>query len=353
MKVCSSNCLLEFAESWGGLWVGNPNPIDDRLLNFAIDQKQNISPRILTFSATELLVWEITGPRIYFADWSGRIKQQIGSADSFSKFAEEHSDFPLPKDFKEKSHKWSLVPATLIRRISRSELFAPIDSLSVYRYLNSGTFRPIHRIGAGSDSARPNLARLRRTKEGPLFKGFKAETGFGAYVREYLNCLIDGDKRAHGAISKLLKDVEGVYSEVINPAQMETIAALWGIDLGILPDVMSGKGLDVVDIRFSWVNRFDRKATSNKVINSLESAGVNLSTELEDGIRNKHVLAVQAKADANLRGCPGILTLRPGQQPEGVQDIIGLENLLLHQSKSGLLVEWMVAIKRGMIPKAG
>lgn len=39
------------------------------------------------------------------------------------------------------------LPVKQLSKLHRGKLIAPIDSLSVYQYLNQGTFRPVFRIG--------------------------------------------------------------------------------------------------------------------------------------------------------------------------------------------------------------
>jgi hypothetical protein len=235
--------------------------------------------RILTFSANKLIIWKIEDALTYLSEIK-LTKSEI---------------LPVSKEFE--TH--------------RGNLLAPVDSLSVYRYLNQGTFRPIFRCG--EDMKFPNFFETETEYLPPItiIKKIKTrteshkltETGFGKFIRIYLNDLIDlhnGEINSHDSyFKKLSKDkIYSIIASVLNPAQVETLAYHLSLDLGLIPDVGLGKGLDVADVKASC--RHFPKEKSNKIIssaiNKLESLKVTFSTDLESIISNTKTIRIQCKA---------------------------------------------------------
>jgi hypothetical protein len=161
----------------------------------------------------------------------------------------------LVRDFS-KSLTFAFLPVKLVKKIERRELIPAIDSLSVYRYLNSGTFRPIWSIGGGRDELNnyQNIASLSlplpyeiddfdpRLIGFPVSNPTKAiEQPYAAVIRLVFQKLI-----GKGPFPTLTMDV---FPILISPIQLETAAALFAQDQGFVPDFYIGGSLDRVDVR--------------------------------------------------------------------------------------------------------
>jgi len=332
MKVGNSNCFLSKAESLGGFWVGFSNydipkfkndtdcPIDLRypdlhFLSLFSSKKWRKNVRILTFSANKLIIWKIEDALTYLSEiklTKSEILAILSNEENFKSVSPKTKDILL-RDLNDldKYSRLKILPVSKEFETHRGNLFAPIDSLSVYQYLNQGTFRPIFRCG--EDMKFPNFFETEMEYLPPItiMKKIKnrteshklTETDFGKFIRIYLNDLIDlhnGNINSHDSyFKKLSKDkIYSIIASVLNPAQVETLAYHLSLDLGLIPDVGLGKGLDVADVKASC--RHFPKEKSNKIIssaiNKLESLEVAFSTDLKSIISNTKTIRIQCKA---------------------------------------------------------
>ncbi|XZE56702.1 hypothetical protein SH139x_002827 [Planctomycetaceae bacterium SH139] len=199
------------------------------------------------------------------------------------------------------------LPVKLIAKVSRSKLHTSIDSLSVYQFLNRGTCRPIWRIvgptGPGLSEMMKPITLPRISENWPHHSG--EEKPFGALVRLYFNDLLSryasDDWRqklqSEPRLSNFTKDwstnkKKNLVWLSMNPILVETAAFYFCLDLGLLPDVGVGKGLDVVDIRA----RLPDRVTPQQICDVLSKIPVQLSEGLRNRIYEERVLEIQCKA---------------------------------------------------------
>jgi len=204
------------------------------------------------------------------------------------------------------------------KRIKRESLFTSIDSLAVYRNLNSNTISPIRRIkgtdpvqeSKGKQAGLPEKGWPISTKSMPKLgtqgKGSgEQELLYGQFIRLWLNS--HTDLLESPSLRDWLKDLgsneENQHTlalQVFNPILVETAAHMLLLDLGLFPDIGVGKGIDIVDLRGRIWPRPDlknRKADPSEVIEKLAKLCPRRSlAELEEHLRNHEVLQIQCKA---------------------------------------------------------
>jgi hypothetical protein len=321
MKVGFGNVFLRYAKEWNGLWVGEPSKHDQSMLHFALQPEVRSMVRILTYSGDRLFVWKVTGNREVLPERVASLNMWREEATyarfgkTFLKHVESNGGFES-ESFKSMFNRWTLLPCELDFEIPRSRLVAPIDSLAVYRYLNSGTFRPVFTIAkdrriAAVENFCPELL--------SMMPGKKIETEFGRFARYYFEQYarpladnIDFRDRPLSVLSE--EDVERLVVSILNPAQIETVATLLMLDFGITPDVGVGKGLDYVDVRgsFRHLPSERRTLTGEHVLKALAALGIRVSDRLAENVKKDYSLAVQCKAYKNASIEAGVLLLKPG-----------------------------------------
>ncbi len=158
---------------------------------------------------------------------------------------------PKSKDLWRHFLEAAALEVELCHSIRRTELPPAIDSLSVFQWLNQGTFRPIFSCGAGRDPQMPSDIKqkiprvvIKRDKT-PIrisMTDEKKEYKYAVLVREYFDGLLLGSQ------SQAKSYVNYVYL-LLSPAQLEAAAALLSMDLGFMPDFYDAGSQDYIDIR--------------------------------------------------------------------------------------------------------
>jgi len=118
-----------------------------------------------------------------------------------------------------------------------------------------------------------------------------SETGYGRFVREYLDGLMHPDKATEIRSldrSHLIK----LVGATLNPILMETAAALFAIDLGMTLDSANGKGRHGIDV----VACCNHRARPGDVIRRLEAMGLSISDAAKEALRKDGTIAFQCKA---------------------------------------------------------
>lgn len=370
MKVGAGNAFMDFPEHLGelnerkGLFVGYHGrgipevndeaefqvPLDDKeLRTIALASREALRARSIAcvFTDSHLTFWQITGylgampaaevqrfARIpyeavnraldYDKDWQAARKEAAGGEIHVEAFF--------------RGYHW-LPAKLLLAPVPRYELLAPVDSLRVHRWLNSGTFRSLHSIkGNGLMDKRDWLPGQLDPK---AIKSHTKETPYARLVRHYLTGLLQPSTKMD-LDNRQVTDLASLW---INPAQLETIGALLALDLGFTLEVGLGKGQDVVDIKAS-LGHVEGKAkgtATQSVLECLERVlQVSMTRAFRDRITEQGIFWIQCKAqdlddkpnqkemkktgeDRALRGKRPdpdlVLTLMPGASRSGASSI--------------------------------
>jgi len=375
MKAGFGNCFLRHAVALGGLVVlydGSEIPQVDcegsctaeskdlRHLKLMSMLRYREQVRVLCFGKDSLHIFKITGdlcpiPKNQKAiDWTkpetyGQFPSPWvkGIRKSYGKYSsQEYLDYIHgPMGFK-------FLPATPERTILRGEVYAAVDSLSVWQAFSRRTFQPIFEMYTGSP-----LSGLEWLKGIPDLAPMKLssapgdellETPHGKFVRLYLNQLTG---RASENIFSNLSDADMISTLVgsLNPAQVETAAMLMCLDLGLTIDVGVGKGLDVADSR-ATVRHLD-KAKGDLILTAaiqrLQDRGVRFSTVLLEQISMSRTLRIQCTASANTKkGLGTVLLLEPFGSPGQPADLLRLDELLMKGLEDlPRLADWLALIR--------
>jgi uncharacterized protein YoaH (UPF0181 family) len=199
------------------------------------------------------------------------------------------------------------LPVERLGSMPRSELYTSIDSLSVYQFLNRGTCRPLWPIsGTGPRHVGMVDTITNQRQESVRWTG-DDETWFGVFLRLYLNSILHrvlGDRWPDGWANEaqLGNMPEGERLQLtihtFNPILVETAALYFCLDLGLIADIGTGKGIDVIDIRARAESEGAAQAAADS-LGRLEHEGVATGEAVGNVIqrlRERRVLEFQCKA---------------------------------------------------------
>lgn len=265
--------------------------------------------RVITFSDEEMLVWNIVNPLRYMT------KDEI---ENLLKFCA--NDKKMKAEIEAEGEKIiKALDVSLIKRVLRDRLPACIDSLSVHRYLNSGTFRYLYSANKDLDH---NVMGdfFRPEKKVPLKVPWSSEmsikeTNFAFFVRKYFDWLCDDtNKRSFAATYDIKQEnVFKIASSIMSPAQLETAASMFLMSLGLTLDVGIGKGLDVIDVRASVRHQNNSQELIGTIIAGLEKImGAKLDPKIENNFRECGTISVQCK-NYDYKECLPVLVFKPSQ----------------------------------------
>src|SRR5262249_21628889 len=135
---------------------------------------------LLTFSEGELIFWEV----------SGKLQVHRPGSEAFVLAGTLWKKFPAKS---RETYKrtfgpdaidpvFKTLPAAKVAAVPRRKLYASIDSLAVYQFLNRGTCRPIWRIEGPTEAAMPALI-ARQTQASVRHRDKQGEeTKYAAFV---------------------------------------------------------------------------------------------------------------------------------------------------------------------------
>src|SRR5262249_45084308 len=144
------------------------------------------------------------------------------------------------------------LPAVEVAAVPRRQLYASIDSLAVYQFLNRGTCRPIWRIEGPTEAEMPPLiaGQAQHSVRGRDKQG--EETKYAAFVRLYLNSALGGalggtqpsrfpllagqPTLASFWPSMTARNRQQLVLATANPILVETAALYFRLDLGLIAD---------------------------------------------------------------------------------------------------------------------
>jgi hypothetical protein len=125
------------------------------------------------------------------------------------------------------------------------------------------------------------------------------ETGYGRFVREYLDNTIDPERTSS---IRLLNDSQRmtIICATLNPILVETAAMLFALDIGMVIDSGSGKGRQGIDVVAACGNG----TSSQLVIARLQSLGIALHSEAVESLKNTGTMSFQCKGYHSDAGLP-------------------------------------------------
>ncbi|PJZ76309.1 hypothetical protein [Leptospira neocaledonica] len=346
-KVDNSNKLLEFAETLGGFYIGfydEKNKISNEIVEFNSDidfeiklnypdweylnlfseERWREKVRIITYDSHKLSFWEITN--------------KIG------RFHEYHTLNTLPEKFKkikqddlDNFNLWNFLPVVLKNSINRSLLPSSIDSLSVYQYLNRGTFRPIFRLSKYKDklifSNDIENDRFEFTVKNHHKKDIKLiETKYSRILRFYFDAIVKKGKDFKQDLKRIfsnfsLQEKNQILSALFSPAQVETMAMLLIQDIGFTADIGIGKGLDFVDIKGSLRHR--EEIIIEKNLSKLTKYSlVKLNQLTLNKIISEKTINIQCKAKPHSDLLSDLLYILPDSKKSSMENVIFIDKII-------------------------
>jgi hypothetical protein len=346
-KVDNGNRLLEFAEDLGGFYIGffdDEKNISNKILDFSLDTDFEIKLnypdweylnlfseerwrdkiRIITYDSNELKFWEIMG--------------------KVTRFNKVHSLESLPKKLIKLKQKnlqdfqlWNFLPVKFLTSLNRSLLPSSIDSLSVYQYLNRGTFRPLIRLAEYKNKFEfPKLIEDDlynfTVKTSKKVEETIIETKYSRILRFYFDAIFSHKEKypteLRNTFSNLTSSEKNLILGVLfNPAQVETMAMLLIQDIGFTADIGIGKGLDFVDIKGSLRHRqeTDIKECLAKLS---ENDLIKFNKSTFDKIIKEKTLNIQCKAESYSEIKNDLIYLLPESKNSEVENLILIENII-------------------------
>jgi hypothetical protein len=262
---------------------------------------------VITFSESNMQIWKLKAPVAYITDEEASLLvDEYGSLDEVTERyertgtgVERLSFFDNLKgtktDFGCKS-----IRVDLELEVPRDLLPACVDSLSVHRFLNSGTFRYLHSANNAlvPETVLPDFLPTTGEPLSLLANSPVKEGKFGCFVRKYFDWLRDVANQMSFQETYGLTDPEifTLCTSIMSPAQLETAASILVNSLGLTLDVGVGKGLDVVDVRASVRHQKDWKGRIETIISELTTLmGGNIKPEIAAFLRKNGTLVIQCK----------------------------------------------------------
>jgi hypothetical protein len=282
--------------------------LDDDYIAWLSHQANRQRFLIITFSQSDLIFWEVQG-KLKVHQAGGRVFERAREIwQGFPANIKEHYKNIFENPLANPIFK-TLTSKRLVA-IPRRELYASIDSLAVYQFLNRGTCRPIWRINGPTEAALPERIAAQR-QQTILGMSGSGETNFATFVRLYLNSVlwhrvtqdrlatpksIKGQLRLVSLLPELSrKDRRVLVLSTLNPILVETAALYFCLDLGLVADIGTGKGIDVIDIRA----RAESKRAANQAVEwltELSSEEIQVNNAVRETLRKDQVLELQCKA---------------------------------------------------------
>jgi len=335
LKSGAGNRYLKYADVWGGFYVGFSGfPLD--LVAHTYEKSLETYPAVQGFrglfaplreiyrmslpewrskirlalwnrEASSVEVWEATDtlqpfpahflPHLFdncasvpelehSGEWRGELAQ---SYISNQVAVSGPADYPKVLDYLAGSSGYRFLPARrLAAPIPSETIYAPIDTLSVLQSLNRRTFRYMSDINPPGVPWPEGIFHEETVFRGP--NGAVVETGYGRFVREYLDAVIDPVRTSP---IRSLNDSQRMtlICATLNPILVETAAMLFALDIGMVIDSGSGKGRQGIDVVAACGN----KTSPDLVIARLQGLGIALHPEALESLKNTGTMSFQCK----------------------------------------------------------
>jgi hypothetical protein len=339
-KCGTSNCWLPLALEGHGLYVGFSDSLcpaehaskkedrhriavrepeqqyqkltglDDDHIAWLSHQANRQRFLLITFSQSDLIFWEVVGTVEVHQPGTRVFERAREIWEGFPPDIKKHEHYKQIFENRLVNPVFKTLPSRKLVAVPRRELYSSIDSLAVYQSLNRGTCRAIWRIKGPTEAAMPEKIAAQR-QQMILGKSDSEETNFAAFVRLYLNSIlqhklaqqrmqIPGNVNGQLSLASLLrhlspKDRRVLVLSTLNPILVETAALYFCLDLGLVADIGTGKGIDVIDIRA----RAESKGAANQAVEwltELASEEIQVNDAVRETLRKDQVLELQCKA---------------------------------------------------------
>ena len=332
LKSGSSNRYLKYAEEWQGFYIGFENfPLD--LLEHDFEHAATIHPALREkklrgyFSplreiyqtstsswrdkvryalwnraSNELEVWQAVGelrpfPREFLPQLFDdcRSEAELPASKEWRRhleFVSQHcksDDLSDQCAFVASSSGCRFLPARRICAPTSSEdLYAPIDTLSVLQQLNRRTFAYMTEINPPAVPWPEGIFEGTTVFAGPA--GPREESGYGRFVREYLDLIVEPD--LNNSLASLSRDQRmRLVCATVNPLLVETAAMLFALDIGMVIDSGRGNGRQGIDV----IAACPRESSPDQILERLSSLGISLPHAAAEHLRERRTLSFQCK----------------------------------------------------------
>ena len=290
MKVNNGNSYYSYFRDGGsgGLWIGWSKDQCDNIAVPGISKKEKANKRELSGILDCLKKYNQSERRIIFI-WD-REKQEICfweiAGDTLLEVPQELKD-TFPSDVRDHIMRGQIIPARLLANVPRSSFPAFIDSLSVYFYLNVGTFRPLVNVG-----------QLERKTLHLFDKETNVGSQFSSVVSKYFDWVLQANEtKSFSDFYKLEpKKLQELILTYMSPAQLESFGSLLLLDLGFTIEIGIGKSQDDFDLRGTFRHKKDKKKIFEMIMKKLEETlKVRLSESIKINLSQTGTVFVQCK----------------------------------------------------------
>lgn len=239
-------------------------------LLFAFAKENPDTVRFLIYTRKFLLIVKPTG----IFDWYEFDFEPYDIAYKFKDFKNKEIKKITSTDLWNHVKKNAKFEVEIVKKIKRSALPAPIDSLAVYQYFSRGTLRSLADVGKGRDTEIKKIIKFRKEYRAEKIS-FKIENNLIKANYTVEECILGRLFRAYfdgllGGISNLeIENIESIPFVLLSPTQVEGAAALLLRDIGYMPDFYLAKSLDHIDVRGRKIDNLSC-TTSKKLMNRLQ-----------------------------------------------------------------------------------
>ncbi|TGM82522.1 hypothetical protein [Leptospira bouyouniensis] len=306
----------------------NEKSNDDDLIAYLLFEERREKKNLVVFDSLFIYFYEITND-LYIINKNpllSELKKIIQSQKSKIKH-----QYIFKDDGKiEIEEKYKFIPVKLLNKIPRTKLYAPINSIAVYQYLNQGTCRPFSKIGKSENRKlinNQNIELFRLKSKMPYSNDY--ETDFGVYIRSYFNTLLKRKPDLTDLKNGLTqKDLILFTISTFNPSMMETACFYFCMDIGLFPESVNANSLDFVDIRSFPLKEFD------EIFKILNKNNIILSDKIKEKFIKNKMIEFQCKAygfSPTATNKDELIHFLPERKSKSDLNTIGIQELVLNE----------------------
>ncbi|MCW7494756.1 hypothetical protein ND861_19015 [Leptospira sp. 2 VSF19] len=236
--------------------------------------------------------------------------------------------------------KYKFLPVKLLNKIPRTRLYAPINSIAVYQYLNQGTCRPFAKIGKTENRKllnNPNIENNRLKQKLPYSNDY--ETDFGVFIRCYFNTIL-GRKPNLMDLKSGLNDTDLILFTIstFNPSMMETACFYFCMDIGLLPESVNANSLDYVDIRSFPLKSYD------EIFKKFKESEILLTERIKEKFVKNNLIEFQCKAygfSPTSSNKEELIHFLPRKKSQKEFNTIGIQELVMSEKNFPYLYKYV------------